>query len=185
MTETHKVRGKKAAPSRWHAEVEMQVQFFDLDPMEIVWHGRYVKYLEVVRCALLDSIGYNSIGGLSRSLGQKGFGTRYAYPKNGVLPDDEAGGDVTPLPVDLAANARSLGAIVFEVKTHEELVEALRKAETTGRTTVIAMQVDRYVGVPGYDSWWDVHVAEVSEMDSVRDARKQWEVMRAKERYFL
>ncbi|HNR35163.1 MAG TPA: 3D-(3,5/4)-trihydroxycyclohexane-1,2-dione acylhydrolase (decyclizing) [Candidatus Hydrogenedentes bacterium] len=134
---------------------------------------------------LLDSIGYNSIGGLSRSLGQKGFGTRYAYPKNGVLPDDEAGGDVTPLPVDLAANARSLGAIVFEVKTHEELVEALRKAETTGRTTVIAMQVDRYVGVPGYDSWWDVHVAEVSEMDSVRDARKQWEVMRAKERYFL
>ena len=61
MTETHKVRGKKAAPSRWHAEVEMQVQFFDLDPMEIVWHGRYVKYLEVVRCALLDSIGYNYV----------------------------------------------------------------------------------------------------------------------------
>ncbi len=46
-------------PSRWFAETEMQVQFFDLDPMEIVWHGRYVKYLEVVRCALLDSIDYN------------------------------------------------------------------------------------------------------------------------------
>jgi acyl-CoA thioester hydrolase len=45
--------------SRWFAEVEMQVQFFDLDPMEIVWHGRYVKYLEIVRCALLDKIGYN------------------------------------------------------------------------------------------------------------------------------
>lgn len=50
---------KPAAESRWFAEVEMQVQFFDLDPMEIVWHGRYVKYLEVVRCALLDKIGYN------------------------------------------------------------------------------------------------------------------------------
>ena len=49
----------KAAPSRWWAEVEMQVQFFDLDPMQIVWHGNYVKYLEVVRCALLDKIGYN------------------------------------------------------------------------------------------------------------------------------
>lgn len=47
--------------SRWFAEVEMQVQFFDLDPMEIVWHGRYVKYLEVVRCALLDKIGYNYV----------------------------------------------------------------------------------------------------------------------------
>ena len=45
--------------SRWSAEIEMQVQFFDLDPMEIVWHGHYVKYLEVARCALLDSIGYN------------------------------------------------------------------------------------------------------------------------------
>ncbi|NHZ42854.1 acyl-CoA thioesterase [Massilia aquatica] len=48
-----------APPSPWFAETEMQVQFFDLDPMQIVWHGNYVKYLEVVRCALLDKIGYN------------------------------------------------------------------------------------------------------------------------------
>lgn len=41
------------------AEVELQVQFFDLDPMEIVWHGNYVKYLEIARCALLDQIDYN------------------------------------------------------------------------------------------------------------------------------
>jgi acyl-CoA thioester hydrolase len=46
-------------PGRWWAEVEMQVQFFDLDPMQIVWHGNYVKYLEVARCALLDKIDYN------------------------------------------------------------------------------------------------------------------------------
>jgi acyl-CoA thioester hydrolase len=46
-------------PHDWSAEVELQVQFFDLDPMNIVWHGNYVKYLEVARCALLDSIGYN------------------------------------------------------------------------------------------------------------------------------
>ncbi|AZP12072.1 acyl-CoA thioesterase [Undibacterium parvum] len=50
---------KPATSSRWWAEIEMQVQFFDLDPMEIVWHGNYVKYLEVVRCALLDKIAYN------------------------------------------------------------------------------------------------------------------------------
>ena len=48
-----------APPSRWFAEIDMQVQFFDLDPMQIVWHGNYVKYLEVARCALLDKIGYN------------------------------------------------------------------------------------------------------------------------------
>jgi len=46
-------------PSRWSAEAEIQVQFFDLDPMEVVWHGHYVKYLEMARCALLDTIDYN------------------------------------------------------------------------------------------------------------------------------
>lgn len=50
---------RKPKDSRWFAEVDMEVQFFDLDPMEIVWHGNYVKYLEVVRCALLDKIAYN------------------------------------------------------------------------------------------------------------------------------
>jgi acyl-CoA thioester hydrolase len=48
-------------PSPWSAETELQVQFFDLDPMEIVWHGNYVKYLEIARCALLDSIDYNYV----------------------------------------------------------------------------------------------------------------------------
>lgn len=50
---------KAKAPSRWSVDVEIQVQFYDLDPMEVVWHGNYVKYLEVARCALLDAIGYN------------------------------------------------------------------------------------------------------------------------------
>ncbi|MCS0627850.1 acyl-CoA thioesterase [Telluria mixta] len=50
---------KAKTPSRWSADVEIQVQFYDLDPMEVVWHGNYVKYLEVARCALLDAIGYN------------------------------------------------------------------------------------------------------------------------------
>jgi len=47
------------APKRWFAETETQVQFFDLDPMEVVWHGHYVKYLEIVRCALLERINYD------------------------------------------------------------------------------------------------------------------------------
>ncbi|GGI54289.1 acyl-CoA thioesterase [Oxalicibacterium solurbis] len=45
--------------SRWWAEAEIRVQFFDLDPMQVVWHGNYVRYLEIVRCALLDRIDYN------------------------------------------------------------------------------------------------------------------------------
>ncbi|HRE29196.1 MAG TPA: hypothetical protein PK954_21300, partial [Anaerolineales bacterium] len=62
---------------------------------------------------------------------------------------------------------------------------ALRAARATENTTVIYVQTDRLVGVPGYDSWWDVQVAEVSEMSAVQEARQAWERMRAKERLFL
>ena len=45
--------------ARMSAEVEVQVQFYDLDPLQVVWHGHYAKFLEQARCALLDAIGYN------------------------------------------------------------------------------------------------------------------------------
>jgi 3D-(3,5/4)-trihydroxycyclohexane-1,2-dione acylhydrolase (decyclizing) len=133
---------------------------------------------------LMDNQGFKSIGGLSRSLGQSGFGTRYVYPKNGGLPDDDAK-EVRRLPIDLALNARSLGAHVIECKTYDDFVAALKATKAIDRTTVIYIENDRYVGVPGYESWWDVPVAEVSERDSVRAAREEWEEMRAKERYYL
>jgi 3D-(3,5/4)-trihydroxycyclohexane-1,2-dione acylhydrolase (decyclizing) len=133
---------------------------------------------------LVDNSGYKSIGGLSRSLGQEGFGTRYVYPVNGVLPGDEMQDDVEALPVDLAANAQSLGATVFKARTYDEFVQAYLAAKKTDVTTVVYVEVDRYAGVPGYDSWWDVPVAEVSEMPAVQAARREWEVHRAQERLF-
>jgi 3D-(3,5/4)-trihydroxycyclohexane-1,2-dione acylhydrolase (decyclizing) len=134
---------------------------------------------------LLDNDGYKSIGALSRSLGQDGFGTRYTYPSNGVLPGDTAGAEVQALPVDLAANARSLGAHVIECKTYADFVAALDAVRTTDRTSVIYIQNDRYVGVPNYESWWDVSVAEVSDMPQVEAAHADWAKMRPQERYFL
>ncbi len=133
---------------------------------------------------LMDNHGYKSIGGLSRSLGQEGFGSRYAYRKDGALPGDEAE-TVDTLPVDLAGNARSLGAHVFECKTYSEFVTALDDAKAVDHTVVIYVENDRYVGVPGYESWWDVPPAEVSEMDSVRQARQEWAAKRATERDYL
>jgi 3D-(3,5/4)-trihydroxycyclohexane-1,2-dione acylhydrolase (decyclizing) len=134
---------------------------------------------------LFDNAGYKSIGALSRSLGQEGFGTRYVYPHDGRWPTDTAGADVQTLPVDLAANARSLGAHVIECKTYGDFVEALKAVQTTDRTSVIYIQNDRYVGIANYEGWWDVPVAEVSTMPSVQDARAEWATMRAQERYFL
>jgi len=134
---------------------------------------------------LLDNHGFKSIGALSRSLGQDGFGTRYAAPHNSVLPGDSAGADVQILSIDLAANARSLGAYVIECKTYADFVAALEEVRTTVRTSVIYIQNDRYQSVPGYESWWDVPIAEVSTSPQVQTARKEWEAMRAQERYFL
>src|SRR5260221_3009962 len=134
---------------------------------------------------LLDNQGFKSIGSLSRSLGQDGFGTRYAYPHNGRWPTDTAGADVQTLPVDLAANARSLGAYVIECKTYADFVAALKTVQTTDHTSVIYIQNDRYVAIPNYEGWWDVPVAEVSEVSSVQAARTEWTEMRAKERSFL
>ena len=134
---------------------------------------------------LLDNHGFKSIGALSRSLGQDGFGTRYAAPRKGVLPGDAEGGEVQILPVDLVANARSLGAHVIECKGYDDFVAALGAVKTTDRTSVIYIQNDRYQSVPGYDSWWDVPVAEVSTNPQVQAARIEWEAMRTKERYFL
>ncbi len=134
---------------------------------------------------LLDNNGYKSIGSLSRSLGQDGFGTRYVYPHNGVLPDDSAGASAQTLPVDLAANARSLGAHVLACKTYEDFTNALKAAQSTDRTTVIYIQNDRYQGIAGYEGWWDVPIAEVSTMPSVEKAHAEWAEMRKQERYFL
>ncbi|MGQ0732522.1 MAG: 3D-(3,5/4)-trihydroxycyclohexane-1,2-dione acylhydrolase (decyclizing) [Acidobacteriota bacterium] len=129
---------------------------------------------------LLDSGGFASIGGLSRALGSGGFGTEYRArdPKRGSLTGDR-------LPVDLAANAASLGAIVHRPTDRASLEAALTAARGADRTTVIYLPVDPSSSMPGYDSWWDVPAAEVSAQDTVRRAREEWERGRQRQRYFL
>ncbi len=133
---------------------------------------------------LMDNQGFKSIGGLSRSLGQEGFGTRYAFPKDGSLPGDGESG-IRYLPVDLAANAESLGAKVYRCSGRQDLVEALEQSRAIDRTVVLYIRTDRYEDVPGYECWWDVPVAETSTMEGVRRARTEWELMRLKERTYL
>jgi len=134
---------------------------------------------------LWDNGGFKSIGSLSRSLGMDGFGTRVIEPKDGMLVGDSAGDAVQPLPIDFAMNARSLGANVIECVTRADYVEALQAAKAAERTTVVVIKNDRLHGVPGYESWWDVAVPEVSELDSVRAAREEYDEKRGLERYFL
>jgi 3D-(3,5/4)-trihydroxycyclohexane-1,2-dione acylhydrolase (decyclizing) len=129
---------------------------------------------------LLDNDGFASIGGLSESVGCGGFGTHYRErnPKTGELD-----GDV--LPIDLAANAASLGANVWRANTIAAFREALTAAASHNGVAVIVVSVDRESRVGSYESWWDVPVAEVSATPEVRDARTVYEGARRKERDFL
>jgi 3D-(3,5/4)-trihydroxycyclohexane-1,2-dione acylhydrolase (decyclizing) len=134
---------------------------------------------------LVDNHGFNSIGGLSRSLGLDGFGTQYRYRRSGSLGLDSDESPPPLLPVDLAANAESLGARVIRCRTIDELRAGLDEAKKESRTVVLTVEVDRYAGVPGYESWWDVPIAEVAETDSVRAVRAAYDDARAAERSYL
>jgi len=134
---------------------------------------------------LVDNAGFASIGALSRSVGSQGFGTQYRYRKNGSLGLDTEEQTGEMLPVDLANNAESLGARVIRTKDISGLRDALTEAKDADRTVVIYVPVDRYEGVPNYESFWDVPVAEVSEMESVVAARKEYAQNKRSERRYL
>ena len=134
---------------------------------------------------LVDNEGFASIGGLSRSKGTAGFGTRYQYRSDGSLGDDNAHKNGESLPVDLALNAQGLGAHVIRARNIEELRDALVAAKAIDRTVVIHVPVDRYEGVPNYDSWWEVPVAEVAESAGVHDARTEHERGMARRRWHV
>jgi len=129
---------------------------------------------------LLNNHGYASIGGLSASVGSAGFGTRYQFRNkdNGTLSGDY-------LPIDFAANARSLGAHVIEANTITDLQIALLDAKSQKNSTVIVIETDREQRVSGYESWWDVAIAEVSKDPQVKSARQKYEKMIARERYYF
>lgn len=128
---------------------------------------------------LLNNNGFASIGGLSQSIGSQRFGTKYRYR------DEETGlltGDI--LPVDFAQNARSLGAHVIEAHDIDSLKSALVEAKSQTRTTVITIETSLTKGTPGY-AWWEVVIAEVSEIDSVKKARAEYIENKKKQRYYL
>ena len=127
---------------------------------------------------VVDNHGFASIGGLSKACGNEGFGTRYRCRSNGQLAGRLVG-------VDFVENARSLGAEACRAVTRAELRDALNAMSSHRRTTVVVVETDPNEAVPSYESWWDVPIAEVSEVAAVRSAREAWRTGRSKERAYL
>jgi 3D-(3,5/4)-trihydroxycyclohexane-1,2-dione acylhydrolase (decyclizing) len=129
---------------------------------------------------IVQNHGFSSIGALSESLGSQRFGTNYRYrdPDTGML-------DGATLPIDLAANAESLGADVIRVTTIEEFRDAIARSRASSRTTAIHIETDPLAPVPSSQSWWDVPVSQVAALDSTNQARKTYEAHKAEQRHLL
>ncbi|MGW8065357.1 3D-(3,5/4)-trihydroxycyclohexane-1,2-dione acylhydrolase (decyclizing) [Streptomyces ziwulingensis] len=132
-----------------------------------------------VKLILVQNHGYASIGGLSEAVGAERFGTDYRHRA--------ADGTFTgaPLPVDLAANAASLGMEVLRARTVRELREALAVARAATRPTCVHVETDPAPTTPSAEAWWDVPVAEVSAREPATEARAEYERAVADRRHHL
>ncbi|WP_328831339.1 3D-(3,5/4)-trihydroxycyclohexane-1,2-dione acylhydrolase (decyclizing) [Streptomyces sp. NBC_00252] len=126
-----------------------------------------------IKVVLIQNHGYASIGGLSESVGGERFGTAYRHrsPADGSYTG-------APLPVDLAANAASLGMRVLRAKTVSDLREALAEARAADTPTCVYVETetaDTVSGAPPAQAWWDVPVAATATRSSAVKARELYE----------
>lgn len=166
----------------------------DRDAIVMVGDGSYLMlHTELVTAVaegikiivvLIQNHGYASIGHLSETVGSERFGTKYRY-----LDETESFENGEPLPVDLAANARSYGVDVIEVQpgpdSIEDLKAALRQAKANDHTTLVHINSDPLVYAPEGDGWWDVPVAQTSTLLSTQAARAEYEQQVATQRPLL
>jgi 3D-(3,5/4)-trihydroxycyclohexane-1,2-dione acylhydrolase (decyclizing) len=152
----------------------------DRDVFVLVGDGSYLMMAQELVTAvqegvkltvvLVQNYGFASIGSLSDSIGSERFGTslRYRDPATGRL-----NGDV--LLIDLTANAASLGVVAMRARTIGELTDALVAARSERGPVLVEIETDPLVPAPGSDSWWDVPVAEVSQLEPTVRARTVYE----------
>ncbi|MGC7098501.1 3D-(3,5/4)-trihydroxycyclohexane-1,2-dione acylhydrolase (decyclizing) [Amycolatopsis lurida] len=129
---------------------------------------------------LVQNHGFASIGALSEQLGSQRFGTSYRYRS-----DDSGLLDGGVLPVDLAANAASLGATVLRASTVDEFTAAIATAKAATTTTVVHVETDLYGPNPPGSAWWDVPVSEVSELESTRKAHETYAATKRTQKHYL
>jgi 3D-(3,5/4)-trihydroxycyclohexane-1,2-dione acylhydrolase (decyclizing) len=159
---------KLAAPERnvWALVGDGTYLMMPTEIVTAVQEGIAIKML------LIQNHGYASIGGLSESVGGERFGTAYRYPSDdGTYPG-------APLPVDLAANAASLGMRVLRAKTVRDLRAALAEARAADTPTCVYVETqtaDTVSGAPPAQAWWDVPVAETATRPSAVKARELYE----------
>lgn len=137
---------------------------------------------------LIQNHGYASIGALSESLGSQRFGTKYRMHDAEKHSFDHG----ETLPIDLAANAESLGARVIRVEpgenVREDLMAAIAEAKAAPEGSgpiVIHVESDPLIDAPSSESWWDVPVTGASDLESTQEAYETYADWKTKQRNFL
>jgi 3D-(3,5/4)-trihydroxycyclohexane-1,2-dione acylhydrolase (decyclizing) len=189
-------------PKQYHVEYGYSCMGFEIagalgikmaDPSRevyaLVGDGSYLMMAQEIVTAVSEGIklivvlvqnhGFASIGALSESLGSQRFGTSYRF--RGADNDY----DGAYLPVDLAANAESLGATVIRCRTIADLRDGLKRAREADRLTVVHIETDPLSPVPSSESWWDVPVPETSELSSTQVARAVYDAAKRDQRLYL
>jgi 3D-(3,5/4)-trihydroxycyclohexane-1,2-dione acylhydrolase (decyclizing) len=162
----------------------------DRDVWVMVGDGSYLMMAQELVTAVQESIkiivvlvqnhGFASIGALSDEVGVQRFGTRYRYR------DETKRLTGGKLPVDLAANAESLGVAVLRARTIDEFRAALQQAKAhRGGPVMVYVETDPLADAPSSESWWDVPVAEVSTLEATQSARTNYDARKAAQRLFL
>ncbi|PVC91605.1 3D-(3,5/4)-trihydroxycyclohexane-1,2-dione acylhydrolase (decyclizing) [Streptomyces sp. CS014] len=140
-----------------------------MNPTEIV---TAVQENLPLKLLILQNHGYASIGGLSEAVGAERFGTAYRHR------DADGGFTGPPLPVDLAANAASLGLRVLRAATVDDLRKALSEARDAEGPTCVYVETetpDTVSGPPPAQAWWDVPVAETASRPAAVKAREEYD----------
>jgi 3D-(3,5/4)-trihydroxycyclohexane-1,2-dione acylhydrolase (decyclizing) len=189
-------------PKQYHVEYGFSCMGFEIagalgiklaDPgrevFALVGDGSYLMMSQEIVTAVADGIkliivlvqnqGFASIGALSESLGSQRFGTSYRFR------GEDQDYDGSYLPIDLAANAESLGAAVIRCRTIADLTEGLKRARDNERLTVVHIETDPLSPVPSSESWWDVPVSATSSLDSTRQAYAAYQAAKRDQRLYL
>ena len=164
------------------ADPEREVWVMVGDGSFLMMHTEIVTMVQEgikVNIIVVDNHGHASIGGLSKSVGSDGFGTKFRYRGESGQLDGET------LPIDFSKNCESLGAHVIRAANREQFSRAMAEAKAhQGGPVCIVTETDRRQRVAGYESWWDVPVAEVSESEAVQSARAAYEDYKKRENYY-
>ncbi|CAH1192310.1 3D-(3,5/4)-trihydroxycyclohexane-1,2-dione acylhydrolase (decyclizing) [Paenibacillus sp. JJ-223] len=117
-----------------------------------------IQYHQKINVLLFDNAGFGCINNLQMDHGSGSYYCEFRTRDNRIMN------------IDYAKIAEAYGAKVYRANTVEELVTALEDAKKQPNSTLIEMKVLPKTMTDGYDSWWHVGVAEVSEREGIQRA---------------